>query len=111
MKRKRGWLLYPLIILALLFSAVPAYATIPGIPHAFYGTVTISGSPAAVGTVVTAKVGGVQYGSITTTVAGQYGGSGPFDEKLAVSGVIADGATISFYINGADTTPTQAFPS
>ncbi len=109
MKRKRGWLLYPLVMGVLLFSAVPAYADIPTMPHAFYGTLTIDGSDAVVGTVVTAKVGGVQYGSITTTVAGQYGGSGAFDAKLTVSGDIANGATISFYINGVDTTQTYAF--
>ncbi|HUV55804.1 MAG TPA: hypothetical protein VMV84_01095, partial [Dehalococcoidales bacterium] len=100
MKRKRGWLLGPLLILALLLCAIPAYADMPTIPHAFYGTLTIGGSAAPVGTVVTAKVGGVECGSITTTVEGQYGGSGAFDVKLAVTGDIATGATISFYIGG-----------
>jgi hypothetical protein len=113
MKRKRAWLLYPLIILAVVLCAVPAFAdtptSIPSIPHAFYGTVTIDGSDASVGTVVMAKVGGVQCGSITTTVAGQYGGSGAFDEKLTVTGEIATGATISFFVNGVDTTQTYAF--
>jgi hypothetical protein len=80
MKGKRKWLLCPLIIVALLLCAIPAYADTPTLPHAFYGTLTIiGGSPAPVGTVVTAKVGGVQCGSITTTVEGQYGGSGPAD--------------------------------
>jgi len=103
MKRKRGWLLYPLIILAVVLCAVPAYAAVPmdlpSIPHAFYGTLTIGGSNAPVGTVVTAKVGGVQCGSITTTVAGQYGGSGAFDAKLTVTGEIETGATISFFLS------------
>ena len=113
MKRKRGWLLYPLIILAMVLCAAPAFAAVPmdlpSIPHALYGTVTIGGSDAPVGTVVTAKVGGVQCGSITTTVAGQYGGSGAFDEKLTVTGEIATGATISFFVNGVDTTQIYAF--
>jgi hypothetical protein len=109
MKRKRGWLLCPLIIVALLLCAIPAYADIPTIPHAFYGTLTISGSAAPVGTVVTAKVGGVQCGSITTTVAGQYGGSGAVDAKLTVSGEIATGATINFYAGGNVADQTYAF--
>jgi len=118
MKRKRAWLLYPLIILAVVLCVVPACAVpafadtptkLPSIPHAFYGTVTIGGSDAPVGTVVTAKVGGVQCGSITTTVAGQYGGSGAFDAKLTVTGEIATGATISFFVNDVDTTQTYAF--
>jgi len=109
MKRKRGWLLGPLLILALLLCAIPAYADTPTIPHAFYGTLTIGGSAASVGTVVTAKVGGVECGSITTTVAGQYGGSGAFDAKLAVTGDIATGATISFYIGGNEAGETCTF--
>jgi len=109
MKGKRRWLLCPLVIVALLLCAIPAYADVPTIPHAFYGTLTINESSAAVGTVVTAKVGEVQCGSFTTTVEGQYGGSGGFDAKLLVSGEIATGATISFYVGGVDTTQTYAF--
>ena len=56
MKRMRKWLFCPLIVAALLLCAIPAYADIPTIPHAFYGTLTILGSPAPVGTVVTAEV-------------------------------------------------------
>jgi len=111
MKRKRGWLFYPLIIVALLLCALPAHADIPTMPHAFYGTLTVGGSSAAVGTVVTAKVGGVECGSITTTVEGQYGGSGAFDEKLAVTGEIATGATIYFYAGTSVAEETYAFSS
>jgi len=103
MKRMRKWLLCPLIVVALLLCAIPAYADMPTMPHAFYGTLTIAGSPAAVGTVVTAEVNEVQCGSITTTVAGQYGGSGAFDAKLTVTGEIETGATISFKVNGTET--------
>ena len=109
MKGKRRWLLGPLVIVALLFCAIPVYADIPTLPHAFYGTLTINGSPAAVGTVVKAKVGGIERGSITTTVAGQYGGSGAFDPKLTVSGDIATGATIYFYANNNQASQTYAF--
>ena len=110
MKRMRKWLLCPLIVVALLLCAIPAYADAPAVPHAFYGTLTVAGSPAAVGTVVTAKVGGVECGSITTTVAGQYGGSGAFDEKLTVTGEgIENGDTISFFANDFDTLQTYTF--
>jgi len=109
MKGKRRWLLCPLIIVALLLCAIPAYADIPTLPHAFYGTITIGGSSAPVGTIVKAKVGGVEYGSITTTVAGQYGGAGAFDQKLNVSGEIETGATIYFYANDNQAAQTYAF--
>jgi hypothetical protein len=110
MKRMRKWLLLPLIIAALLLCAIPAYADIPTLPHAFYGTLTILGSPAPVGTVVTAEVNSVQCGSITTTVAGQYGGSGAFDPKLTVTGEIETGATISFKVNGSPTGSSYDYP-
>jgi hypothetical protein len=110
MKRMRKWLFCPLIVAALLLCAIPAYADIPTLPHAFYGTLTILGSPAPVGTVVTAEVNSVQCGSITTTVAGQYGGSGAFDPKLTVSGDIETGATISFKVNGNATGSSYDYP-
>jgi len=113
MKIKKRWFLYPLIVLTLLLSAIPVYADtpteLPTMPHAFYGTATIGGLAAPVGTVVMAKVGGVECGSITTTVEGQYGGSGAFDTKLAVAGDIANGATISFYVGGSVASETCAF--
>jgi hypothetical protein len=109
MKGKRKWLLCPLIVVALLLCAIPAYAAIPTMPHAFYGTLTIAGSPAAVGTVVTAKVDDVQCGSITTTVAGQYGGSGAFDPKLTVTGDIETGDTIYFYAGTGSNVANQTY--
>jgi hypothetical protein len=54
-------------------------------------------------------VGGVECGSITTTVAGQYGGSGAFDPKLSVSGEIETGATIYFYAGSSQADQTYAF--
>ena len=110
MKGKIRWLLAPLVILALLLCAVPAHASIPTMPHPFYGTVTIGGSAAPVGTEITAKVAGVECGSYTTTVEGQYGSSDPYQEdSLIVQGDIESGAEISFYVDGADTTQTYAF--
>jgi len=111
MKGKKRWLLVPLVILALLLSVIPAYA-IPPVPHAFYGTLTMDGSPAPVGTVVTAKVGGVQYGTITTTVEGQYGSSDPLGDRLLVApgeGDIETGDTIYFYADGNVANQTYAF--
>jgi len=111
MKGKKRWLLVPLVILTLLLCTVPAYA-IPPVPHAFYGTLTIVGSPAPVGTVVTAKVGGVLYGTITTTVEGQYGSSDPLEDRLLVApgeGDIETGDTIYFYADGSVAGQTYAF--
>ncbi len=109
MKTIKKRLLLPLVILALLFAAVPAYADIPSMPHPFYGTLTISGSAASVGTVVTAKVAEVQVGSYTTTVAGQYGDHPNAYLIVGADIAIETGATINFYADGTVTDQTSAF--
>ena len=110
MGKKGRWVLVPVIILALALCAViPADVAhgIPAMPHAFHGTITIGGSDAAIGTVITAKIDGVQKGSYTTTVAGQYGNPSELD-YLIVSGDI-EGATIYFYADGNVANETYAF--
>ncbi len=94
----------------LLVFAAPALA-IPPLPQAFYGDVTIAGVPAPVGTVVTAKIAGVEVGNILTTVAGKYGDSGPLQPKLVVEGDIVDGTAIDFFINGVRAEETAYFMS
>jgi len=104
--------LLPRLIIALLLCliAIPALAipvapssAQPLLPHAFYGSVTINGTPAANGTVVEARGTGVLTGiegnPITVTEAGKYGGPGGFDPKLVVQGDITDGTSLTFYVN------------
>ena len=106
------------IVLAflLVLCAVPVYANgIPPLPHAFYGNVTINGSPASSGTTVEARGDGVLIGiegnPITTTESGKYGKAGALELKLIVQGDILDGATITFYVNGHSTGQTAAWHS
>ena len=76
----------------------------PGIPHAFYGAVTINGVAAPWGAMVEARGVGVLTGvsgnPIAASPAGQYGGPGAFDPKLIAQGSITDGTTITFYVDG-----------
>jgi hypothetical protein len=77
----------------------------PPIPHAFFGALTINGEPAPAGTTVEARGEGVLTdvpgNPITTQQAGQYGGSGAFDQQLEVQGEdLGGGDPISFYVNG-----------
>jgi len=113
MRKKGIWLLYPVFALLLAFSlSVPAFADgPPPTPHSFYGTVTIAGSDAPVGTVVTAEVAGVECGSITTTVEGQYGSSSPLGPWLVVQGYIDQGSTIDFYVAGVEANEKGYFDS
>ncbi len=90
-----------LVLLLVSYSAGPLYAeTYPDPGHGFYGAVRVNGRDAAVGTVITARVAGVQHGSWTVTDPGQY--------ALVVQNDIAEGATIDFYV--ADQKADQTFP-
>jgi len=99
------------IVLAVLLvlGAAPVYA-VPALPHAFYGTVTIDGSSAPVGTEIEARGTGVTtdipQNPLTTTVAGEYGSDGLY---LLAQGDISSGATITFYVKGYSTGQTATF--
>ncbi|MCL0036591.1 hypothetical protein M1N47_04210, partial [Dehalococcoidia bacterium] len=84
-----GAVLGLLLALCLILSlASPAFA-VPPIPHTFFGTVTIGGQPAPVGTVVSAWVGEEEVASTTVFDAdGSY--------ELGVSA--SPGDTIDFYV-------------
>lgn len=95
------------VLIALIISANIVFA-VPGIPNAFYGTVTWNGSPASDGTTtVTAKINGVQVASGTTS-GGKYGYPIGF---FYVDDPNSDrsGKTINFFVNGVDTGQTALF--
>jgi hypothetical protein len=107
---------FMLLAMLLALAVSPVYADeAPSLPHAFYGTVEINGSPAPAGTEVGVRGEGVTTGvdqnPIVTTAQGEYGGSGSFDLKLLVWGNIADGATVTFYVNGFSTGQTAQWHS
>lgn len=71
------------------------------VPVSFYGTVTIDGEPAPVGTELVAKINEENRGSILVGENGTYGGPNAFDEKLVVDGTAKDdGQSITFLVNG-----------
>jgi len=95
-------------LLLLTLGAVPVYADgVPALPHAFYGSVAINGSPAPAGTSVEARGEGVATGisgnPTVTSVSGVYGTSNPLEPRLVVQGNIEEGANITFYVNGTST--------
>jgi len=90
-----------LVLLLVSYPAGPLYADDhPDLGHGFYGAVRVNGRDAAVGTVISARVAGVQHGSWTVTDPGQY--------ALVVQGDIAANATIDFYV--ADQKADQTHP-
>ncbi len=102
-----------ILILGLVACAAGAGDPTPTLPHVFHGGVTIAGSPAPAGTVITATIGGVECGSVQTVDAGQYGGSDRnLVGRLAVMATSDQaGATITFYVNGVAAQETATFTS
>ncbi len=94
-----------------LFLPAMAFAQAPDIPPAAYwGTVTIDGQPAPVGTEVVAKIDGAERGRITVEEAGKYGSPGPLRKKLAVAGTAADeGKTVVFEVGRVRANETVIF--
>ena len=71
-------------------------------PNEFYGTVTLNGADAPVGTVINAYIDGELNGTIDVTTAGEYGGMPDLD-YLKVNGNESEdeGKTITFTVCGA----------
>ncbi|NLB00116.1 MAG: hypothetical protein GX837_04015 [Methanomicrobiales archaeon] len=91
------WLFLPLFIAVLVGTA----SAVPLLPAEFSGTVTINGDPAPAGTVITARIGDCDCGSLTLATAGVFGGDALFDRRLIVSGGETDaGKTITFFVDG-----------
>ena len=95
-----------LLALSLLVSLGPTWVlAVPPQPHQFYGNVTICGAPAPEGTVVSARIGGIEYASTTVDAEGRYG----YDPLFKVPADDPDtpekeggvpGETVEFYVGG-----------
>jgi hypothetical protein len=113
---KRKTIAFVLLVGLLVLVATPVYAQgIPPLPHAFYGTIEVNGSPAPVGTAVEVRGEGVEVGvgnnPIVTTTEGRYGSEEPLEPKLVVQGEIAEGAILTFYVDGVATGETTEWHS
>jgi hypothetical protein len=100
----------------LVLGVVPVYAqSVPPLPHAFHGHVTINGNSAPAGTIVEARGQGVRTGiegnPIRTTQVGKYGSPDPLEPKLIIQGDIREGTTITFYVNNYSTGETATWRS
>ncbi|PWR76236.1 PKD domain-containing protein [Methanospirillum stamsii] len=89
----------------LLFSSVlVCSAGAPALPCEFYGTVTIDGSPAPVGTILSAKINDAERGRYVLEEAGKYGGPGTFDQRLKIvaedSDLSGGSPKVTFWIDG-----------
>lgn len=78
----------------------------PGIPNAFYGSVTWNGQPAPDGTTIVAKINGVEVAS-TITSDGRYGHDPIF--YIDDPNNVRTGSIINLFVNGIDTGQTGIF--
>ena len=106
-----------LVISVLATMAVPTVFGDVVIPTSFYGTVTVNGVDAPIGTIVRGEIVGAAglpgEGSITVTEAGKYGGPDGFDPKLVISTNSGSdiGKTIEFYVDGVKAEENATFDS
>ena len=98
------------MFLLSIFSVLASFPNIqgdvgvPGVSHWFRGNVTVNGAPAPDGTVVSAKIDGVEYAS-NTTVSGKYGYDGSFyvpgdDPDIPGREGGVNGDNITFWVEG-----------
>ena len=99
------------LIIALVTGAAAAGGTPPTLPHQFFGNVTIGGSPAPAGTVITAMIAGTECGSFMVTDAGRYGDPDwRLGSRLLVTGTAEQkGETIEFLVDGVIAKETATF--
>lgn len=104
MKSIKKTILIGLIGLILFFPYV-GMAQIPEIPLVIEGEVSIGGSPAANGTIVSAFMDGAERAKHIVTNPGRY--------ALAVSGSSATDTnkTVKLFVNGVDTSSTTVWKS
>jgi len=100
-----------LLLLLGLAIGVSAAESVPSFPQEFWGALTIDGSPAPAGTIIVAVIGETEYGSIETTVAGEYGGSGRSEgtRLLVKAPVDLAGEPIAFRVGGQAAQETATF--
>lgn len=105
-----------IVAIAFVFSIVWTVAIVaqspPPLPGEFYGNITINGKDPAVGTVIIAKVDGVERGRFVTTTTGAYGSSKDEDKRLIIEGTETDiGKNISFLIDGVQANERVTYKS
>ncbi|MCK9278642.1 MAG: hypothetical protein M0P22_11195, partial [Methanoculleus sp.] len=100
-----------LLLLGLVAGAAAAGGGTPTIPQELCGRLTIGGSPAPAGTVITATIGDTEYGSIQTTEAGKYGDPDRIEASrlLVKAPADLDGETITFLVDGVAARETLVF--
>jgi len=98
------------LAMSCLVLTAHANSVIPALPCEYYGNVSINGTAAPAGTVITAYIKRQERGVMTLTVPGTYGGAEWFEERLMVTGTVDDDSLpITFKINGVRANESGTF--
>lgn len=108
--RMLSWIVLTLATLAVLplgSAGVTAVVAQASPPTRFYGSVTVSGGPAAAGTSIEARIDGRVCGAVTVTADGSYA----LDVASAATqpGCGVEGIAITFLVGGAPAQQTATF--
>ena len=90
------------IMIFVLLLCAPVVLAMPMPPNQFFGNVTTDGKPAPDGTVVSARIGGIEFAT-ATTINGNYGLNSAFivpsdDLDTTEKEGGKDGDTVDFYV-------------
>ncbi len=105
-----------ILTIALLIVSVSVALAVPPLPSSFYGTAKYSGANVPLGSVVSARINGVQYAQTTVQV---YNGDtvysldvpGDDDSTTGVKEGGVPGDTVVFFINGIEADETASWMS
>jgi hypothetical protein len=88
-------------------------SVISATPAEFWGGVVINGEPAPIGSIIIAKINGIEKGRIIISKIGEYGGSGAFDSRLIIiagqSDLVQGSPVVTFWLNGIQAYQTLVY--
>jgi hypothetical protein len=97
-----GLLLALVLVLCMVMPAI-GQGSPPKPPESFWGTVTLNGSPAPAGTVISARVGGMEVAATIVDSQGRYGERQSWYDTWSTTGSLLvsgdyDGQTVQFFL-------------
>ena len=107
--RRLGAATVAAVIGAAMVVNIAAAQSPPNPPSRFVGTVTVNGQPAAVGTVVEARIGGATCGTTTVFTAqnqSRFTLDSPALDPAQAPGCGQDGSTVTFFVGGQQAAET-----
>jgi len=112
MKESKKIIFTLLTIVFLIGLALAVFAqSSPQLPHGFWGNANVEGAPLPAGSVIIAKVGGIEKGRYTTVEDGKYGGITVPSLVVQDEDGITEDATIELFVSTVKANEVAQFKS